>query len=437
MSSSLQAGTFFGTNTGILFNIHLISEVLVTSNPTVLALNVCTLTVIFLTVHLLVLRSTKHQAYLLLALCLFSTGFIIAKPFVSIFSPNLQLSWLLFSLPTLLVIAPSFWLYVIGITHDSPWRLNRADLKHFYLAVLGLFIVITAMLLPKEVLQSVVLDDVSTTGLLQKYPKILSYWIEFSLITTFVLVLTFVLQSGYYCFLIFKRLNHYNRHLKDLFASTETRELRWMSTLLSTIGVVWLMTALNLVWNNFFHVYLINKVWIYLIILIMIWSISIWGLRQKPGFEEVYETSKNTQNDELATDEFTQKKYERSALDQRQSQAIAGVIVDAMQKDQLYLDNELSLQKLSKHINTPANYISQTLNATIGMNFFDFVNKYRIEQAKLRLANSSLAVLDIAFEVGFNAKSSFYKAFKKTTTMTPTDYRKQHRLKKRNGGESH
>ncbi len=410
------------------------------SEPVVMALNVCALTVILLTVNLLVLRSAQYQAYLQLALCLICIGFIIAKPMVTFFMPAAQLYWLVFSLPSLLLIAPSFWFYVKGITHETPWRFKQIDLKHFYLAGLGLFISLTAVMLPQEILYSIIADDGNSAKLLRNHPAALNYWINFLLIFTFILILIFMVQSAYYCLLIFKRLNRYNDHLKDLFASTENRELRWLRILLITVGGVWLFTAANIVWDNTFHHFLFHEVLMDVIILIMIWSVSIWGLRQKPGFEEVYNNSKS----ELCSDHLSiekpnkshaetlkqtvPKKYERSALDQQQAQKISEVIIDVMQKDQLFLDNELSLQKLAKHIDTPANYISQTLNTTIGMNFFDFVNQYRIEQAKMKLANSSLAVIDIAFEVGFNAKSSFYKAFKKATDMTPSGFRKHHRL---------
>ena len=64
------------------------------------------------------------------------------------------------------------------------------------------------------------------------------------------------------------------------------------------------------------------------------------------------------------------------------------------------------------------------MNESIGMNFFDYVNKYRVEMAKHQLQHSSDTVIDIAMNVGFNAKSSFYTAFKKVAQQTPSQYRK-------------
>ena len=68
-------------------------------------------------------------------------------------------------------------------------------------------------------------------------------------------------------------------------------------------------------------------------------------------------------------------------------------------------------------------YVSQTLNERLGLNFFDFINQYRVEAAKVALASTDQTVLDIAMQVGSNAKSSFYTAFKKVTGVTPSQYR--------------
>ncbi len=73
---------------------------------------------------------------------------------------------------------------------------------------------------------------------------------------------------------------------------------------------------------------------------------------------------------------------------------------------------------------TPANLVSQTLNAPVGATVFDYVAKWRIEAAKPLIAAGEASVLAVALEVGFNARSTFYKAFKRETGMTPHAYRR-------------
>ncbi|WP_242670217.1 helix-turn-helix domain-containing protein [Flavobacterium frigidimaris] len=94
-----------------------------------------------------------------------------------------------------------------------------------------------------------------------------------------------------------------------------------------------------------------------------------------------------------------------------------------------YLDPSLSLQNLASQINMPARELSILVNSNMNMRFFDFVNQYRIENAMELLQNhskSDLTALEILYKVGFNSKSSFNTAFKKHTSLTPSEYRKTH-----------
>ena len=94
-----------------------------------------------------------------------------------------------------------------------------------------------------------------------------------------------------------------------------------------------------------------------------------------------------------------------------------------MHDQRLYLEPSLSLRDLAKAVSTPPNYVSQTLNSEIGETFFDYVNGWRVRDAMPRIRGSRESILSILYEVGFNSRSSFYKAFKRETGMTPRAYR--------------
>ena len=99
-----------------------------------------------------------------------------------------------------------------------------------------------------------------------------------------------------------------------------------------------------------------------------------------------------------------------------------------MEEDKLYLNSDLTLNDLADFIKISPNYVSQVINEELNQNFFDFVNAYRVEEARKQLtdpAKNHLSVLGIAEESGFKAKSTFNKVFKELTDTTPSQYRKQ------------
>ncbi|MCC2617799.1 AraC family transcriptional regulator [Aestuariibacter halophilus] len=390
----------------------------------VVVLNAVSLAVIGFSSHVLVLRSLNRQVYLPLAFCLLAIGVVICQPVVSSLFPQARKFQLVFSLPALLLIAPTLWLYVQGLTSESRWRWSRSAVMPLIPAILGSVIALIAMLLPDNIQHGLLVEG--SDGVLSELPALWRNTLYAILITTFILVLSWVVQSGYYLVRIFIRLNRYRARLKDVFASTGSRELHWLSGLIVVIGVVWALVALNVVMDNLLFPTTLNGVAIQTIVLVMVWSIGLWGLRQKPGFEALYADSQAHETIEAA-EKSAPEKYQRSALDTDSAQRIANKMQQAVEQDKLFLDPALSLQKLARHIHVSPNYISQTLNETLGMNFFDYINQHRVEAAKERLCSSGDTILDIALAVGFNAKSSFYAAFKKHTQLTPSAYRKQHR----------
>ena len=92
-----------------------------------------------------------------------------------------------------------------------------------------------------------------------------------------------------------------------------------------------------------------------------------------------------------------------------------------------FLNPSITIQKISDDVNIPVRDLSLLINHKLGQHFFDFINKYRIENAMTILNDSKknkVTILEILYEVGFNSKSSFNTAFKKHTGTTPTEYRK-------------
>jgi AraC-like DNA-binding protein len=121
------------------------------------------------------------------------------------------------------------------------------------------------------------------------------------------------------------------------------------------------------------------------------------------------------------------RKYERSTLTPEAAERYLKRLLQLMETEKPYRDSELTVSKLADKLSVPAPHLSQTINQRLNQNFIDFINTYRVEEAKRRLVDPSrrhYSVLAVAEEVGFNSKSSFNSVFKKHVRMTPSEFRK-------------
>ncbi|OJJ19899.1 hypothetical protein BKI52_15575 [marine bacterium AO1-C] len=97
----------------------------------------------------------------------------------------------------------------------------------------------------------------------------------------------------------------------------------------------------------------------------------------------------------------------------------------SMVEDKLFLETQISLQKLAQHLSLPQREISNIINHHFKTNFRDFINHYRIEEVKVKLkepSNSNKSIFGIASECGFNSETSFYRLFKKHVGVTPKKF---------------
>ncbi|MCB1682949.1 MAG: helix-turn-helix transcriptional regulator [Pseudomonadales bacterium] len=355
-------------------------------------------------------RSPRRPVYL------FLTGFFIvnavtdAGPVALSLGSTVAVHLAVLGIPALLTGAPCLWFYVVGLTAETDWSLAPRDLRHFLPALLGLLTAVLVAALPLDSKQQLLEGNLEAAT---AHPF-------FALMAYVLMTLAGIVQIGLYIPAIVRRLVVYRRRLRDVFASTEHLELRWLSWLVLIVGGYWLVTLASVVAELGYGVDITSETVEAAIALAIVWVLSIWGLRQQPGFISQFDHHEAA---DTAAEAVATRKYERSALAPEQSRRIADKIAAAMGNDHLYRDPNLSLRDLSAHVAVTPNYVSQTLNETIGQCFFDYVNHWRIGAAKARVLKGEETILDIAFDVGFNSRSSFYTAFKRETGMTPTAFR--------------
>jgi AraC-like DNA-binding protein len=121
-------------------------------------------------------------------------------------------------------------------------------------------------------------------------------------------------------------------------------------------------------------------------------------------------------------------KYQKSLLTDKRAAAIAQQLIDLMDSKKPYLEPELTLMELADRLSVSPHNLSQVFNCEIKKSFFDFVNEYRVREAKKLLSSPQYghySILAIALDAGFNSKSAFYTAFGKHAGTAPLEFRKR------------
>jgi len=121
-------------------------------------------------------------------------------------------------------------------------------------------------------------------------------------------------------------------------------------------------------------------------------------------------------------------KYNKSALTDTYKNELFDELMLLMEEEKYYLKKEMSLTEVSKILNTNNLYLSQVINQKTNSNFNNFINSYRINEARKFLSDPSFynyTIDGIAMEVGFKSKSTFNIAFKKFAGVTPSFFRKK------------
>ncbi|RIV25505.1 AraC family transcriptional regulator [Fibrisoma montanum] len=115
--------------------------------------------------------------------------------------------------------------------------------------------------------------------------------------------------------------------------------------------------------------------------------------------------------------------YEKSGLSTQQVDALFDTMEQFMQRDKPYLEPELSLDELAARLKSTRQHVSQVLNQKARKNFYAYVNEYRVyEMIQLMKQRPDGRILELAFQAGFQSKTTLNSYFKKVTGFNPTEY---------------
>jgi AraC-like DNA-binding protein len=241
--------------------------------------------------------------------------------------------------------------------------------------------------------------------------------------TIFVFLL--VISDPVYLAWFYVLLRRYKLQSVEAVSNLDRINLRWLNMvfiLWAILVVIFVPLLAFSVGQNWF-----GSGWIAALLqagyLAFIFLLGFFGFRQSVVFAVTNQSQSEDKNRPAA--------YERSGLTPEQAARYHERLLQYMKDSKPYITGELTAQQLAAQLDMTPNHLSQVINQREGKNFFDFINSYRVEEVKQKMAdsrNSHLTLLALALESGFNSKSSFNAVFKKLTGETPSQYYKAQNL---------
>lgn len=354
-------------------------------------------------VLLLIVNSGKRVSNLFLSL--FLIGFSLdALNTLIYWSPTIKVQFLngainifFFLRFSVYLIAPMLYLYVKSIIY-SDYTFTKKDALH--LIPLALFPFYLMVLYSSYTDEQLLLSTKDYALLFNNPIFQVHLWAKDIMYVSYS-VLSYVL------------LYKYQERLKENYSNIDSIDHTWLKILVGGFLGIWMWDFMGYVLNllhapawlgdklgiagNFLLFIFINT--------LVVYNLAKSGIVKKVVSPSMTPSSESKEQD--ASDQMTIEKLSKAMLEQK-----------------LFLDPELTIEQLAEHTNLSIRKISNTINRHFNQNFYDYINCYRIDQAKeiLTKVGPNASMLEVMTDAGFNSKSTFYRAFKKQLNLTPTQF---------------
>lgn len=288
---------------------------------------------------------------------------------------------------------PALYFYVVSLTSEKP---TYRPLHLFHLLPIFILAVLVAS------------ANINSQTLLFNVPE-LTYELEFALHSFWYSIK--ILPLMYYVAAIFY-VWRYRRYLKENYSTLDAIPLNWLYALTIGFAITGTWTLLANILGNLTDAEIASIVGIaenyfsfILVIAIYIYSISHAQL--------LITTKQNADPEEPPGD--------ANPLDM-----IVKKIRHGVEEEKMFLNPQLNIEEFSRAIDCSYRDVSYAINKIFGTNFFEFINYYRVEEAKRLLADPArqkMSIMDVLLASGFNSKSAFQRFFKRLAGMSPTEFR--------------
>jgi len=307
------------------------------------------------------------------------------------------------STPFILLNGPLIWLYVGSHTKQN-FKLKWNHLFHLipFIGVVTLFF-FTIYSLP--IAERIAMDSQSTFKQLISYP---------------IIITLIALSTLFYYSWSLLMIRNFNKNIKSFFSKVDKIDLKWLKIIIvaalvshASISGIYIIDLL-IGWIPFNFMQIIG----FMIASAYIIALGFFGFKQGNLF--------TTTVINLNLEEISEKPIPDTPIS-NEDELFVKHLLEFMKQNQSYINPELTLAKLSEELNVHPDYLSSILNGRLNLNFFDFINHYRVEafkEACKKPENKNLTLISIAYDCGFNSKATFNRVFKKTTNLTPSEYYK-------------
>ena len=307
------------------------------------------------------------------------------------------------TVPFPLLYGPLLFLYTrYSLRNDH--LLNRLDYLHF-IPALATYIYMSGFYFFYTAEEKILVD----TGQIQDYD-----------IFKIVLMIIILISGLSYSILAYRLTLKHKQKINNYFSYREGINLQWLRICILSIGLVFLSATIVFLMQDAFGIqFSVNMDYIsYLIVISFIFYIGYFGIKQ----ENIFTNNPQMDDQDLKKPAATNK-YKNSGIKSDDASSLYEKLLSIMEQEKPYLESKLSLASLAGRLEISPNQLSQIINQMAKVNFYDFINAYRVEEFIRKAGeNRNYSLLALAFDSGFNSKSSFNNIFKKQKGLSPSKF---------------
>ena len=307
--------------------------------------------------------------------------------------------------PLLFCLGPFYYIFCHYLL-DKNYRVSFKTILHFIPALLVLLMMLPFYTMSKTQKLSFIQNLASNGNLVVPAEQL-------------VFMAIHVAQTVIYVYAAHRFIARKKQELKEFSSDVlVVKKINWLKSFSSCFAIYLLLYFLLVITLSFIQAYQVQTDYVMLLITSMsLYAIGYSAIQSPEIFRsfpdlEIQSIQPNLPAESKNGDRFPGLKQK---------------LLQFMETNKPYLKSDLKISELADSLSVPYHQLSQLINDEFLVNFYDFINKYRVEDAKKLLIedNRNYKILAIAYEVGFNSKATFNRVFKKFTDHTPSGFKEK------------